>query len=73
MKVYCKKCAHIRHRSGARGSGSRTCSEVKEDTYYSQIEGDPSIINKKNNCKHFKEKTKIIKPFWYYWFSTPWY
>jgi len=72
MKIHCKKCEYLRHRGGAR-NGSITCSEVKEDTFYEQKEGDPSIINKNNNCEHFKEKKKMIKESWFYWFSFPWY
>jgi hypothetical protein len=73
MKVYCKNCAYISHRGGAI-NGSRTCSEVKEDTFYAQKEGDPSIINAKNDCEHFKHKKQKQKTPWHkYWFSSPWW
>ncbi len=73
MKVYCKKCAHIRHR-GSVINGSITCSEVKEETFYEQKEGDPSKINAKNDCEHFKAKKQKQKIPWHkYWFTSPWY
>jgi hypothetical protein len=73
MKVYCKKCDHIRDRGYAHTSVMK-CSEVKKDTYYEQVEGDPTEINLKNNCKHFKEKIKRKRIVWHrYWFSSPWW